>query len=130
MAKPSWISVIKSVIAAGFGVQSDKNRKRDFEEGALPQYLVVGAVATFLFILALILVVSLVIGWAAVFNEKARRIPGLILFMSLFFWGFKTVFYACKDADETIEQSGKCEFLFQHDHLSNNSDDKKWDNEW
>ena len=31
--KPGLLSVIKSILAAGIGVQSDKNRQRDFEQG-------------------------------------------------------------------------------------------------
>lgn len=62
MSKPSLIHVIKSVLAAGIGVQSNKNREVDFKHGSLPAYIIVGAIATVLFILAIVAVVSLVIG--------------------------------------------------------------------
>ena len=52
MSKPSLLHVIKSVLAAGIGVQSNKNREIDFEHGSLPSYLIVGLVATVLFILS------------------------------------------------------------------------------
>ena len=53
MTKPSLLSVIKSVIAAFVGVQSDKNRQHDFTHGSLSTYIAVGLVATLLFIFVL-----------------------------------------------------------------------------
>ncbi len=61
MAKPSLLHVVKSVLAAAIGVQSDKNREIDFKHGSLPAYLTVGLIATVLFIFALVAIVSLVI---------------------------------------------------------------------
>jgi len=60
MSKPSLLHVIKSVLAAGIGVQSNKNREIDFEHGSLSSYIIVGFIATVLFILAIVSVVSLV----------------------------------------------------------------------
>ena len=62
MSKPSLIHVIKSVIAAAIGVQSDKNREIDFQHGSLRAYIVVGVIATVLFVLTIITVVSTIIG--------------------------------------------------------------------
>ena len=62
MSKPSLLHVVKSVIAAAIGVQSDKNREIDFKHGSLPAYIIVGLVATILFIFAIVGVVSLVTG--------------------------------------------------------------------
>jgi hypothetical protein len=62
MTEPSLIHVIKSVIAAFVGVQSNKNREIDFKHGSLPVYIIVGLVATVLFIFAIMTVVSLVTG--------------------------------------------------------------------
>ena len=62
MSKPSLLHVVKSVIAAAVGVQSNKNRELDFKHGSLPAYIIVGLIATVLFILALVTVVSLVTG--------------------------------------------------------------------
>ena len=42
MSKPGLLHVIKSVIAAGIGVQSNKNREIDFEHGSLSNYIIVG----------------------------------------------------------------------------------------
>ena len=60
MSKPGLLHVIKSVIAAGIGVQSNKNREIDFEHGSLSSYLIVGLIATLLFIFTLVFIVSTV----------------------------------------------------------------------
>jgi len=60
MSKPGLLHVIKSVLAAGIGVQSKKNQEIDFEHGSLSNYLIVGLIATILFILAIISIVSAV----------------------------------------------------------------------
>ena len=62
MSNPGLLHVIKSVIAAGIGVQSNKNREIDFEHGSLSNYLIVGLIATILFILTLAFIVSTVTG--------------------------------------------------------------------
>lgn len=54
-------TTLKSIIAAFIGVQSDKNRQRDFEEGKLIQFIIIGFLAVCLFIGALLGVVSLVL---------------------------------------------------------------------
>ena len=50
---------IKSVAASFFGVQSSKNRERDFKHGKAAHFIAVGLVATAVFILAVILAVRL-----------------------------------------------------------------------
>lgn len=60
MSKPSLLHVIKSVLAAGIGVQSNKNREIDFEQGSFSSYLIVGFIATALFILTIAFIVSTV----------------------------------------------------------------------
>jgi uncharacterized membrane protein len=60
MSSLGLLHIIKSVLAAGIGVQSNKNRKTDFEHGSLPNYLIVGFIVTILFIIALISIVSIV----------------------------------------------------------------------
>jgi len=60
MSSPGLLHVVKSVLAAGIGIQSDKNREIDFEHGSLPKYLIVGFIVTLLFIIALISIVSIV----------------------------------------------------------------------
>ena len=54
--------VIKSVLAAAVGVQSDENRQKDFEQGSLSTYIIAGLIFTALFVLGLIFLVSTVLG--------------------------------------------------------------------
>lgn len=58
------LQVIGSVLAAGFGVQSTKNRERDFKHGSMGVFIGVGLVATALFVLAIYGVVKLILGAA------------------------------------------------------------------
>ena len=48
--KPGIVQVIGSVLAAGLGVQSSKNRTRDFEKGNPTAFIVTGLIFTVLFI--------------------------------------------------------------------------------
>lgn len=59
--KVGLLGVVKSVVAAMFGVQSDKNRQRDFRQTSMVPYLLVGLVFVVLFVAALIGLVSLVV---------------------------------------------------------------------
>mgnify|MGYP003700472193 FL=1 len=45
-----WRDVIAGVLAAGLGVQSEKNRERDFEHGSPRQFAIVAIIATLAFI--------------------------------------------------------------------------------
>jgi len=51
----------KSVAAAFFGVQSESTRKRDFSQGKLSQFILVGIICVLVFIATLVAIVSLVI---------------------------------------------------------------------
>lgn len=53
--------VMGSVAAAFFGVQSDRNRQRDFRRGRPRDFLIIGALFTALFVLAVIGLVQLVL---------------------------------------------------------------------
>lgn len=55
------ITTFKSVAAAFLGVQSDKNRNRDFTEGKLSHFIIAGVIAVIIFILILITLVTLVL---------------------------------------------------------------------
>nr|WP_026960148.1 DUF2970 domain-containing protein [Aliagarivorans taiwanensis] len=57
-AKPP--SALRSVLAALLGVQSEQQRKTDFQYGSLPKIILLGVVMIVLFVLLLIGVVSLV----------------------------------------------------------------------
>ena len=59
--KPSLVSVVKSILAAGIGVQSDKNRTRDFEQGNPLIFIIGGIVFTLLFITIVATVVGFVL---------------------------------------------------------------------
>lgn len=56
---PSLLQTIASVAAAFFGVQSDKNRARDFKQGRAGVFIAVGLVMTLLFIATVWLAVKL-----------------------------------------------------------------------
>ena len=59
--KPGMLQVISSVLAAGLGVQSSKNRERDFEKGSPTAFIVTGLVFTVLFIAVVVGIVSTVL---------------------------------------------------------------------
>lgn len=61
MAEQSIIQVIKSVLAAFIGVQSDKNRQTDFEQGSMKNFIIAGLIFTALFVGAVVFVVSRVL---------------------------------------------------------------------
>lgn len=54
-------SLIKSILAAGIGVQSDKNRQEDFAGGNPLAFIIGGFIFTIVFILCVALVVGLVL---------------------------------------------------------------------
>ncbi|KPK55748.1 MAG: hypothetical protein AMS22_03410 [Thiotrichales bacterium SG8_50] len=56
--------VIKSVSASMLGVQSSAAHERDFRHGKASQYIIVGVIATVLFILVVVGVVKLVMSLA------------------------------------------------------------------
>lgn len=57
----SMKNTFKSVAAAFFGVQSNKNRENDFSQGKLSHFIIVGVISVVIFITALLVVVNLVI---------------------------------------------------------------------
>ena len=61
----SALELAQSTIAAAFGVQSKKNRTRDFRHGRASQFILAGVVFTALFAGAVVLVVNLVLAGAA-----------------------------------------------------------------
>jgi len=58
----SIFHIIRSVLAAFIGVQSDKNRQADFEQGSLKNFIIAGLIFTVIFVLTIIYVVSKVTG--------------------------------------------------------------------
>ena len=60
-ATQKFSETAKSVGAAFFGVQSDKNRQRDFKQGKFSHFVIAGLLGVIIFVSALIVVVSLVL---------------------------------------------------------------------
>lgn len=56
---PTFWQMLQSVLAAAFGVQSNKNRTRDFTHGKPSHFIVLGTLFTLLFILVLLGLVKL-----------------------------------------------------------------------
>ena len=59
--RPSLLQVVGSVLSAFFGVQSQKNRERDFGDGNPFVFIAVGVVLTALFVLVVWSVVQMVL---------------------------------------------------------------------
>ncbi len=55
------LQVVGSVFAAGLGVQSSKNRERDFKQGRLGVFIAAGIVFTLLFVGSVVFVVQMVL---------------------------------------------------------------------
>jgi DUF2970 family protein len=55
------LQVIASVFAAGLGVQSSKNRERDFKQGRIGVFIAAGIIFTLMFIGTVMFVVQTVI---------------------------------------------------------------------
>lgn len=56
----STLQVISSTLAAFFGVQSKKNKVRDFERGKPHQFIAAGALFTLLFLIGMIALVNVI----------------------------------------------------------------------
>ncbi len=56
--------VVSSVFAAGLGVQSSRNRERDFKEGRAGVFIAAGIIFTLLFIGVMVAIVQLVLSGA------------------------------------------------------------------
>lgn len=63
---PGLMDVLKSVIASMFGVQSNRNREKDFTHGKPWQYIIIGLLMTVVFMLTVWGVVKLVMWLAGV----------------------------------------------------------------
>ena len=64
--KVSLLSIMSSVTAASFGVQTNKNRERDFEQGKFHHFVIGGIVFAVLFILLIVGIVNIVMHFAGV----------------------------------------------------------------
>ncbi|HHX83308.1 MAG TPA: DUF2970 domain-containing protein [Pseudomonadaceae bacterium] len=57
--KHGFFDVLKSVLWGALGVQSNKNREKDFQHGSLKVFMVAGTIFTVVFILVVMTVVKL-----------------------------------------------------------------------
>jgi hypothetical protein len=62
---PGLVKVTKSVLASFFGVQSEQNRERDFEHGRPVHYILIGVIATAMFVLIMWGIVRIILGAAS-----------------------------------------------------------------
>lgn len=63
--KPSLLQTIQSILAALFGVQSGKNRERDFTKGDASSFIGVYVVLVLALIVGMIITVNMVLDAAA-----------------------------------------------------------------
>lgn len=63
---PGLFDILFSVLAGFFGVQSERNRARDFQHGRPIHYILVGLALTLLLILAVLVAVKLALRSAGV----------------------------------------------------------------
>lgn len=59
--RPTVWQVIKSILGAAFGVQSEEARARDFAHGSPAVFIIGGIVFTVLFVVILVVIVNLVL---------------------------------------------------------------------
>ncbi len=57
----SWLTVWRSVASAAFGVQSEENQKRDFQQASPGRFILAGIGVSVIFVLGLVAIVSLVV---------------------------------------------------------------------
>lgn len=57
----SWGELLQSILAAALGVQSGKNRTRDFSRGRPVQFIVLGLLFSLIFVLVILGLVRLVL---------------------------------------------------------------------
>jgi len=62
----SFREMLQSILAAAFGVQSGKNRARDFSRGKPSHFIALGLMFTALFVVVLVALVQLVLYLAGV----------------------------------------------------------------
>jgi hypothetical protein len=63
---PTLGQTVASVLASFFGVQSSKNRERDFKHGKASHFIVIGLIATAALVLTIFVIVKIVLKQAGV----------------------------------------------------------------
>ncbi|MEC8526758.1 MAG: DUF2970 domain-containing protein [Pseudomonadota bacterium] len=56
-----FTQILQSTLAAAFGVQSQRNRTKDFEEGNASWFILAGIIFTVVFVFTVLTVVNLVV---------------------------------------------------------------------
>jgi len=64
--RPTVLQMAASVASAALGVQSTRNRERDFRKGSPARFVIMGIIGTALFVLTIVTVVRLVLRSAGV----------------------------------------------------------------
>lgn len=59
--KVSFFTILQSTLAAAIGVQSEKNRQRDFKHGKPLYFIIAGLIFIVVFIVVIITIVQLVL---------------------------------------------------------------------
>ena len=59
--KPNFWTIVLSTLAAFIGVQSDRNRARDFKHGNIYSFIIAGIIFTIIFIVCVTTVVKTVL---------------------------------------------------------------------
>lgn len=59
--KPTFWQIVASTFAAAFGVQSSKNRERDFTGGNIYTYIAAGVIFTVVFVIVMVIIVKTVL---------------------------------------------------------------------
>ncbi len=60
-----FLGLVQSVVAAIFGIQSEKNRQADFRKGDASQFITMGIIAVIALVVTMIIVVNSVLDSAA-----------------------------------------------------------------
>ena len=63
--KVSLGQLVKTTLAAAIGVQTEQNRKQDFESGSILPYIIAGIVFTSLFLFGIIVIVRIILRMAS-----------------------------------------------------------------
>ena len=61
--KPTFLQVVGSVVSAMFGVQSEKARERDFQQGNPMAFILVGIGFVMLFVFTLWVIVKIILSF-------------------------------------------------------------------
>lgn len=59
--KPTFGQIVVSTLAAALGVQSSKNRERDFSGGNIYTYIAAGVIFTVIFVVVMMIIVKTIL---------------------------------------------------------------------